>query len=573
MLSPSSSWVPAAETNLCRVDRVQVRSGRLLTLYGRLLGPLLAGYMLFDKPFAYLHVPGTPLYVGELVLLIGGLGTLGATGYLGAAVSKEPVLTLLAAFFLWGLFRVLPGIRAYGILAVRDFALVYYCLFAFFTAAALMKSPEILGRLVVQLSRFVPWLLAWLPIAVVLSAVMLNGPKVPTTSVPVAFHKPGDAAIAVVLGLGALWLLPSRRSPKSQAAWSIVALLALALIATQNRGGLLAAAAGITVGLMFVKHRLRLITRAVAVVALGLGLAALLSLRVPSTGSSTAPRTFSASQLFANVGSLIGKQEAGNLKGTVAGRDQLWSRILQHQTEDAHLIRGSGFGQNLALQVGVLDDGTDNLRSPHNSHLDVLARTGIVGISLWIAVWLSWYWRLIAGCRRLAQRGLHARRQVAGLCLMVTTATLVSSFFDPQLEGAQAAALLWVAFGAGIAVTSFRAWLGDHRDLQLATPGGRSGWLRRLGNLRRLADGKGAVHSQQTAQASLGGVTLLIQRSGLDGHGVYGRIVAQSGKPASPGIDVAGRGKPSALAGGQSLGHTTDVGRDDRRFGGHRFKQ
>ena len=49
--------------------------------------------------------------------------------------------------------------------AVRDFALVYYCLFAFLTAAALARSPDILERLLVQLGRFVPWLLIWLPFA------------------------------------------------------------------------------------------------------------------------------------------------------------------------------------------------------------------------------------------------------------------------------------------------------------------------------------------------------------------------------------------------------------------------
>ena len=44
------------------------------------------------------------------------------------------------------------------------------------------------------------------------------------------------------------------------------------------------------------------------------------------------------------------------------------------------------------------------------------------------------------------------------LCVIATTAILVSSFFDPQLEGAQVAALLWTAFGVGVAVTSFRGW-------------------------------------------------------------------------------------------------------------------
>jgi len=32
---------------------------------------LLAGYLLFDRAFAWLHVPGTPLFIGELVLMSG----------------------------------------------------------------------------------------------------------------------------------------------------------------------------------------------------------------------------------------------------------------------------------------------------------------------------------------------------------------------------------------------------------------------------------------------------------------------------------------------------------------------
>jgi hypothetical protein len=441
------------------------KSGRLFVLYGRLLGPLLAGYLLFDRAFAYLHLPGTPLYVGEMVLVVGVLGALTATGYLRIAVRNEPVLTLLAVFFLWGLIRFLPGLHAYGINAVRDFALVYYCLFAFFTAAALARSPDILERLVTQLGRFVPWLLIWLPIGLTLTAQHV--PNVPFTTVSVLYHKPGNAAIAALIALGSMWLFPNGRSARSRAAWSIVALVVIALSGTQNRGGLLAALAGVTVGLAFFQDRLRLIVRAVAVMALGLSLASLFSLHTPSAGGQG--RAFSASQLFANVASIGGAQESGNLGGTVNGREELWSQVLNKQTSDGRLVHGYGFGPNLAFLAGGLaasGDPTDPLRSPHNSHLDILARMGLVGFSLWIVLWLGWYTRLVRGCRRLAERGLHARRHVAVLCLMVTTAILVSSFFDPQLEGAQVAALLWTAFGIGVAVTSFRGWFGD-RDLHL----------------------------------------------------------------------------------------------------------
>lgn len=441
--------------------------GRWLVYYGRLLGPLLAGYMLFDKSFAYLHVPGTPLYIGELVLAVGIIGSLAATGYLRAAIREDPVLTLLAAFFLWGLIRFLPGLHAFGMNAVRDFALVYYCLFAFFTAAALMKAPNLLGRWVAQLIRFVPWLLIWLPLGIVLQSVISHAPNVPFTQVSILTHKTGDAAVAALIALGALWLFPRRRGTRSRAVWSIVALMTIVFAGTQNRGGLLAVAVGAAIGLALAPNRSWLIVRAVSVISIALAIGILLSVKIPVTGGQG--RTFSVSQLLANVASIGGAQEAGNLSGTVNGRELLWSQVLNKQVADGLIIEGYGFGPNVALLAGGVEaEGTpsDPLRSPHNSHLDIIARLGLVGLFMWLALWVCWYRRMLIGCRRLAQRGLHTRRSIAVLCLMTVTSILVSAFFDPQLEGAQIAALMWTAFGIGVAVTSFRAWFGE-QDISL----------------------------------------------------------------------------------------------------------
>lgn len=448
-------------------DQAPGVSGRLLVLYGRLLGPLLAGYLMFDKAFAYLHLPGTPLYVGEMVLAVGALGALAATGYLRVPARDEPILALLAVFMLWGLIRFLPGMSAYGIDAVRDSALWYYCLFAFFATAAFARSPDLLKRLLVQLARLTPWLLLWLPLSLALAPLAKKAPYVPFTTVSVLSHKPGNAAIAALLVLGCMWLFPEGRSAGSRGAWSIMALIVIALAATQNRGALLGVAAGGIVGLAFLRDRLRLIGQAVVIIGIGLALATLLSLKIPFAGVQG--REFSASQLVDNVISLGGEKSPGNLGGTVEGRQELWSRVLDKQVTDGHLIDGSGFGPNLAADVGVYDEGKETLRSPHNSHLDILARMGLIGLSLWIALWLGWYWRLIAGCRRFARQGLYARRQVAVLSLMVTTAILVSTFFDPQLEAPPMAALLWTTFGVGVAVTSFRTWFGDGPSTSVAS--------------------------------------------------------------------------------------------------------
>lgn len=434
----------------------QGTSGRLWILYGRLLGPLLAGYLLLDRAFAYLHLPGSPLFVGEMVLGVGAAAAVVATHYLKVTIRDESILAVLIAFAAWGLIRMVPGVATYHLDAVRDAALWFYCLFAFFVLAALARSPELLDRLINGLSRLAPWLLLWLPFAVVLYPLADSVPTVPFTTVSVLSHKSGSSAIAALLVLGCMWLLPGTRSARSRTGWSLMALVVVALAATQNRGGLLGVMAGGAVGLAFLRNRVGLAARVVLVMAVGLGLASLLSLKVPLGGLQG--REFSATQLIDNIVSLGGKETGGNLGGTVEGRQQLWSRILDKQVADGHLVDGSGFGQNLASEVGVLDAGKDSLRSPHNSHLHIMARMGLVGISLWIALWVGWYWRMVGGCRRLAREGLHTRRQVGVLSLMVTTAALVSCFFDPQLEGPQVAALLWTTFGIGVAVTTVRPW-------------------------------------------------------------------------------------------------------------------
>jgi hypothetical protein len=462
--SSSLSRTPSGDFLTDAPYRTRGASGRLLVRYGRLLGPLLAGYMLLDKAFAYIHLPGTPLYVGELVLTVGGLGVLSATGYLRIPVRDEPILALLAAFCLWGFIRFLPGFRTYGLWAVRDFALVYYSLFAFFTVAALARAPELVDRWLAQLARFVPWLLIWLPFGLILSPKP-HVPSVPFSGVSILTHEAGNAAIAALIGLGSMWLFPETRKARTRAVLSVLALVTVALSATQNRGGLLGFAAGAAIGLAFLpsRDRLRLLVRAVATIVIGLTLAVQFSLKIPATNQAQG-REFSASQLIDNVLSIGGGAGTDRLSGTVAARDQLWSLIFQAQRADGKLVYGFGFGLNLPYLVGdtQITSGSNPLRSPHNSHDDILSRMGLIGIVLWIALWLAWYWRMVTGCLRLARLGLDTRRKVAVLCLMVVTTILVSCYFSPQLEGAQVAVLFWTAVGSGVAVTSFRGLLGQH---------------------------------------------------------------------------------------------------------------
>lgn len=424
-------------------ELVDVRPFRV---YAAVLGPLLGGYLFLDRAFAYIHVPGVPLFAGEAVLLIGAVCAVRATPAFRDPVVKEPVLALLLVFMLWGLVRTLPGIPVHGIDAVRDAALWYYATFALLAVAAVTSQPELPLRLARQLDRVTPALLVWLCASVLLAPIAAEAPTVPFTDVSVLSHKPGNAAIAALLVLAVQWLVPGTRSPRSRAAWSALALLVITLAGTQNRGGLLGVLAGGAVALVFLEDRVRVVGRATAVVAVSLGLALLLSVEVPIGGLQG--RSYSARQLVTNVVSLAGAESQGNLEGTVDGRLVLWNRLLDKQVRDDRVLDGAGFGPNLAAEVGVFDAGEESLRNPHNSHAHVFARMGALGVLVWVLFWLGWYVRVLAVLRR--SHLPRPNRQVTGVCLAITTAVLVSTAFDPQLEGPQGAVLLWTLVGVGL---------------------------------------------------------------------------------------------------------------------------
>jgi hypothetical protein len=423
--------------------------------YGSVLGIVLFGYLLFDRAFAYLHLPGLPLFVGELVLLLGLAAGVRSTGTLRRAVASEPVLALLVLFVLWGTLRTLPGLATYGLDAARDAALWYYASFAVLGVAAVEARPRLPEVLLDRLARWSPAVLLWLAASMVLAPFADQAPVVPFTDVSVLSHKPGGTATAALLVLLLLWLAPGQERRPRRVAWSFLALTVIALVATQNRGALLGVLAGGAVAVVFLADRWRVVAWTLAVTATTLTLMTLLSVKVPFPGLQG--REYSAEQLIDNVASLAGAETPGNLQGTAEGRKELWTLVLEKQVTERRVLVGAGFGPNLAAEVGVLDDGEDSLRNPHNTHLSVLARMGTVGALLWVGFWIAWYWRMAGACRRMRGTSRHADALLGGIALAVTTTVLVASVFDPQLEGPQVALLLWSVVGMGLAVTGRRS--------------------------------------------------------------------------------------------------------------------
>ena len=414
---------------------------------------VLAGYALDDRGFAYLaSVPGTSLFAGEMILLFGLAFMALATGYLRAALRNSIPMTLLFAFVAWGLLRTVPDIPLYGIDAIRDAALWYYALMAVLVATLVMAVPDLPHKWVRTYVPFLVVLLLWSPVALALGAS--SSPAIPWSGVAVFSHKPGNIAVAVATAVAFLWLVPVHSlSRRARALLTGLATIVILAGGTQNRGGLVAAVAAILLtGVLMGRERRKMVAVMVSTVFVGLVLGWGLNVHILGTQG----RDYSVAQILQNAASIKQGQNSADLGNTVAFRDQLWSGVIDLADARGALATGLGFGPNLAQELGVGVGASDPLRSPHNSHIDILARMGILGEVLWVTFWGSWYVVMFRRSRVGSTFLSPERRGILKVCMVGVTATLINAYFDPTLESPQVAIWLWtlVGLGLGIAATT-----------------------------------------------------------------------------------------------------------------------
>lgn len=432
-----------------------LRSGRrALSALAILLPPLLAGYALFDRGFAYIHIPGTPIYAGEFVMLAGIVALLLGTGYVRRGFQRSTVAKVLLLFAAWGLARTIPYVEADGFDAVRDAALWYYALIAIPVCALVAADPDVLPRWTRAYGRFIPWLLVYSPIALFLAKAANNGlgPMVPGSQISIFDHKGANVSVQVAIALAFLWLVPGAGG-RFRIHLTAVATVVLLVGATQGRSGFVAAAAALAIVGVFGHGRGRL--------AFAIGATVLLlvvagwGLNVQIQGDQG--RTVSVDQLIQNVGSVVGGSNAqapGNLSANVQFRDQLWAATLHKVRADHKVLTGLGFGINVAKSVGFQGNGDIKLRSPHNSQLDIYARMGVIGLAIWIAFWALWCTALLKARSKFRTLGRRLEMGLVEVSLVAAVAILVNSYFDPTLESPQVAVWLWTFVGLGLGLVA-----------------------------------------------------------------------------------------------------------------------
>ncbi|HVE80286.1 MAG TPA: O-antigen ligase family protein [Gemmatimonadaceae bacterium] len=410
--------------------------------YLALLTLVLGGYAIGGKGFAYLGI--APIYVGE-VTLAAGLPALWYARRGAIRFARSPVALLLAAFMLFSAVRTVPFLSSYGIAALRDAALWGYATFSFIVGAIVVSRPARLSRLVRRFRRFIPVFLIAVPVmwpaAIILRDV---APDWPGTQTAILYTKAADflvhlSGIAAFVSVGL--------AGAAQQWQSVLLTLTVGLTGFQSRGGLLAFMSGYAVAFV-ARPRSRTAWQIAVVTASLVGTLAVTGLEVRFPGLD---RAISLQQFVDHARSTLGSSSADDLENTRGWRLAWWAVILDYTIGGPYRWMGKGYGVNLADDDGFQVTDDNSLRSPHNVHMTVLARSGVIGLALWVALQLAWL--------RTVRRA-RARARVAGdrfwsslftFVIAYWVAFLVNATFDVYLEGPMGGIWFWTLFGFGLA--------------------------------------------------------------------------------------------------------------------------
>lgn len=407
---------------------------------------LLVGYAMVGRGFAYLGVP--PVFLGEVGLAL-GLAAAAGSGRI-RRVLRSPIAWLLLAYMAWGAARTLPYVGVHGVDALRDAVLWGYGVFVLITAALLLRTGA-WDRLVESYRTWLPWLVLYLPFAYAVTELFEDRlPRLPVSGVPFPDLKPGDVAVHLA-GAGAFLLIglwASRgRSGRRWLEWIMWGswLVGFALVASYNRGGMVSvAAAFLLIATLRPSWRWLKIGIAGAVF-----MASVVALDVEFTISER--REVSARQLASNVASVVGYQPAGEeLLETVEWRKRWWGDIVDYTVRGPYFWTGKGYGLNLAVSDGYAHGQDAVLRSPHNGHLNVLARSGVPGLALWALLHVVFAASLLRAYLRARRTGEEGWAAVDLWILAVWTAFMVNATFDVFFEGPQGGIWFWCVMGVGL---------------------------------------------------------------------------------------------------------------------------
>lgn len=412
---------------------------------------LLGGYLILTRGFSYtgLRIGDFYIFIGEIIIIL----TLLIKNFkrdIKKFISDMSVKCLLIWAFL-GLVLASVSIYDYKLISVaRDFAMVYYAIFALFGYAFyksrenLIKFFDILGW-IFAINIIVCFLFQWTHVLEAFSPKMME-------LVPL-FYMRNDAYSVTLMG-GVLYfgvIAPRYKWPRAVSLVLILVQICLILI-------LKARAAYVGASVTFLLHMLitrkRLFLNAVTILLM---IVAMITIINPQSLDVNRADEASIASINKEIASIFDPDKSG----TASFRLLWWKILLDESFSNTKLLLfGRGFGPSLTI-YGDLDRKNFSRRneeiaglakSPHNIIMTIFARMGLAGLLLWLVFNFLFFLKAIKGINLFRLKGDRENFAFVSWITCFFCMILVTSMFGVLLESPFIAIPYFFFMGLGLAI-------------------------------------------------------------------------------------------------------------------------
>ena len=383
-------------------------------------------YVFFNKGVAYSYMAEILLVAGIFILFINRKNI---------ELGLDTKQILVGIFIIISFLFILVGVFQYSILNVmRDSLAFQYSWFAFIIY--FFKNEYVyIWQKIIQIYKWVP-LVIFLNFFLFYFIFLYLPPINIFGNQNIIIYKNGDKSVHLLISTILMFLYSDKYSKKWLIVNTILIVINFLILLAFTRSGSVAYILALFSFFFFSKEKIlneslrKLLKYVPVIMVIGMGLFVAIDIQGDAQG-----RTISLSQITDNFSSIVSTNIDGNLAENKVWRLIWWAKLVNESFTLQHFFVGKGLGMSLAGNDILNTD--DNLRSPHNFHLTILARFGYIVFIAWIMWLISLFKPLFT-------------RKLAGKTLAITSillAFVINGSFDVFFEGPMGAFPFWTFVG------------------------------------------------------------------------------------------------------------------------------
>ena len=393
----------------------------------------LRAYLLVMTLYVFLNKGVAYTYLVEALWLFGILLLLMHRKKVELIWNKTTKLILffIAISFLY----ILRGFIKYNIIdLIRDSFIFQYGWFVFILFLFKEKLEIIWETLF--------FIYKWLPFVALLNFILqyfvpFFETVAPFGGIPILLYKNGDMGVQLLISTLLLLYSFENKTLKWRVLLSLVIALDFLILASYSRSGIVAFLASMLCFIYFNKDiqlqsRVRLLIKYLPIILLVVT-PIYINIKVAENFQG---RAVGLEQIKNNFSSIVGGTTDATSENNVVWRLVWWAKIIDYSLSSPNFFIGKGLGMNLATDDDIITLD-DSLRSPHNFHLNIMSRFGVL-------LFMIWMYFLIQLLKPLFKKQLQGKRLLIGCILL---AFLLNASFDVFLEGPMGAFPFWTWLG------------------------------------------------------------------------------------------------------------------------------